>query len=102
MNSVPKTNLAKAVRTWQQQEIGTISKLSKHELLVLIQKYNIPVNAQEMVPQKKVPVVQRIADEQNKPQRRRKYKDEFDETAEDRVEMENDFKAFLKMKRDQR
>jgi hypothetical protein len=101
MNSVSKNILAKSVRNWQQQEIGTISKLSKHELLVLIQKYNIPVN-QEMS-QKKVPVVQRIADEQNnKPQRRRKYKDEVDETAEDKLEMENDFKAFLKMKRDQR
>jgi hypothetical protein len=102
MNSVPKSNLSKAVRNWQQTEIGTISKLSKHELLVLIQKYNIPVSAQE-IPQKKVPVVQRIADAQNnKPQRRRKYKDEVDETAEDKLEMENDFKAFLKMKRDQR
>jgi hypothetical protein len=101
MNSVPKNNLAKAVREFQKQEFGTISKLSKHDLLVLIQKYNIPVS-QEM-PQKKVPVVQRIADEQNnKPQRRRKYKDEFDETDEDRLDMENDFKAFLKMKRDQR
>jgi hypothetical protein len=102
MNSVPKTNLAKAVRNWQQQKLGTISKLSKHDLLVLIQKYNIPVNAQEM-PQKKVPVVQRIAEQyENKPQSKRRYKDEVDETPEDRLDMENDFKAFLRMKREQR